>query len=162
MTYAEKLKDPRWQKKRLEVLQRDGFSCQVCGRKDRTLHVHHRFYISGRMPWEYMDGNFQTLCCDCHKETGEPEDHGFGHREEWEAVQTEMNCDSALLVACGIAELRNFNSKTNEQIVAGIAFWLTTKDSVDFINEFHSHVPSSEFFKKLREKRGGSHSNQTI
>ncbi len=26
--YASKLKDPRWQKKRLEILQRDDFACQ--------------------------------------------------------------------------------------------------------------------------------------
>ena len=26
--YVEKLKDPRWQRKRLEIMQRDGFRCR--------------------------------------------------------------------------------------------------------------------------------------
>jgi len=31
MTYKEKLLDPRWQKKRLEVLERDGWACRALG-----------------------------------------------------------------------------------------------------------------------------------
>ena len=34
MGYSEKLKDPRWQKKRLEILERDNFRCQYCGDKN--------------------------------------------------------------------------------------------------------------------------------
>lgn len=64
MTYAEKLKDPRWQKKRLEILQRDGFSCQFCGDTETELHVHHKEY-SGE-PWEADNDNLQTLCKHCH------------------------------------------------------------------------------------------------
>lgn len=66
MTYAEKLKDPRWQKKRLEVLNRHNFTCEYCGATELTLHVHHRYYISGRMPWEYPDFCYQVLCFQCH------------------------------------------------------------------------------------------------
>lgn len=47
MTYKEKLKDPRWQKKRLEIFDRDGWKCVECGDKDSTLNVHHIFYLSG-------------------------------------------------------------------------------------------------------------------
>ena len=43
--YYEKFKDPRWQKKRLEVLQRDEFMCQICLDTSSTLHIHHRRYI---------------------------------------------------------------------------------------------------------------------
>jgi hypothetical protein len=67
MTYSEKLKDPRWQKKRLEVLQRDGFTCCDCSDTKKTLHVHHKSYSKGRDPWDYPDDNFSTLCEDCHK-----------------------------------------------------------------------------------------------
>ena len=66
MTYAEKLKDPRWQKKRLEILQRDGFSCWWCGDKETTLHVHHTEYIGGN-PWETPDIFLTTVCQDCHE-----------------------------------------------------------------------------------------------
>jgi 5-methylcytosine-specific restriction endonuclease McrA len=65
-TYSEKLKDPRWQRKRLEIMQRDGFACRVCDDTTSTLHVHHIRYIKGREPWEYKDFYFVTLCADCH------------------------------------------------------------------------------------------------
>ena len=68
MTYKEKLKHPKWQKKRLEILQRDDFKCSVCGNDEKTLHVHHKKYIKGRQPWDYGDENFSTLCEDCHKQ----------------------------------------------------------------------------------------------
>lgn len=67
MNYAEKLKDPRWQKKRLEVLERERWTCQVCGDKESTLNVHHNYYIIGKNPWEYRDGAFVVLCDLCHE-----------------------------------------------------------------------------------------------
>lgn len=66
-SYAEKLKDPRWQKKRLEILSRDDFMCQKCQDKESTLHVHHRYYESGVEPWDYEDHTLVTLCWDCHE-----------------------------------------------------------------------------------------------
>lgn len=68
MTYAEKLKDPRWQKKRLEVLERDDWKCINCHSKTKTLHVHHISYIWDKEPWEYHINNFKTFCIDCHEE----------------------------------------------------------------------------------------------
>lgn len=68
--YSEKLKDPRWQKKRLEVLQRNEFTCQECGSTEDTLHVHHRYYERGKNPWEYPDESMETLCFICHSREG--------------------------------------------------------------------------------------------
>lgn len=67
MTYSEKLRDPRWQKKRLDIMDRDGFQCRACQAKDKTLNVHHRVYRKGKSPWEYEDEMLVTLCEDCHK-----------------------------------------------------------------------------------------------
>lgn len=64
--YAEKLKDPRWQKKQFEILNRDGFLCLICGDYKSTLHVHHRYYINGREPWDYPNHLLATLCDSCH------------------------------------------------------------------------------------------------
>lgn len=66
MTYAEKLKDPRWQRKRLEILNRDGWKCRRCGEKTKTLHVHHVAYLRGKAPWEHPDTGMLTLCHGCH------------------------------------------------------------------------------------------------
>lgn len=67
MTYAQKLRDPRWQKKRLHILERDKWTCQSCRSTTKTLQVHHLFYAK-REPWEYPDQAYQTLCEGCHRE----------------------------------------------------------------------------------------------
>lgn len=76
--YSEKLKDPRWQKKRLEILQRDNWTCQYCGATEKTLHVHHLQY-SGINPWETNEINLITACEDCH-------DYESSARGEWERL----------------------------------------------------------------------------
>jgi hypothetical protein len=65
--YRSKLLDPRWQKKRLEIFQRDDWKCGVCGATDKTLHVHHRKYISCRDPWDYPSNLLIALCEPCHQ-----------------------------------------------------------------------------------------------
>lgn len=67
MNYSEKLKDPRWQKKRLEILTRDEWECKICCTKEKTLNVHHIGY-SGNNPWETENNLLLTLCEDCHNE----------------------------------------------------------------------------------------------
>lgn len=67
MNYSELLLDPRWQKLRLDILYRDNWACLRCRRTDITLHVHHKKYIYGKLPWEYPPSNFETLCVRCHK-----------------------------------------------------------------------------------------------
>ena len=32
-----------------------------------TLHIHHKYYIKGRNPWEYENDALVTLCADCHQ-----------------------------------------------------------------------------------------------
>lgn len=64
--YAAKLRDPRWQKKRLEVLSANEFACEMCGDAESTLHVHHKAYIKGREPWEYDANQLAVLCEECH------------------------------------------------------------------------------------------------
>jgi hypothetical protein len=66
-SYTELLKDPRWQKKRLEVMQSRNFACEECGDESSTLHVHHGCYIKGRKPWEYEDEFYHLLCESCHE-----------------------------------------------------------------------------------------------
>ena len=71
VSYSEKLKDPRWQRLRLEIMQRDEFTCQECGSGTKTLTVHHRHYVYGCDPWDYEDDCLVTLCEGCHATTQE-------------------------------------------------------------------------------------------
>lgn len=68
--YSEKLKDPKWQKCRLLILERDNWECQWCGDEESTLHVHHLIYEQDKEPWEYEDELLVTLCENCHNEEG--------------------------------------------------------------------------------------------
>ena len=68
-SYSEKLRDPRWQKKRLCVMQRDGFACRDCGDEKSTLQVHHCRYENGE-PWEVDNQFLLTLCGSCHERRG--------------------------------------------------------------------------------------------
>lgn len=63
----EYYQDPRWQKKRLEIFDRDKFTCIFCNRKDKTLHAHHLCYLDNLKPWEYENHLIITLCKDCHE-----------------------------------------------------------------------------------------------
>lgn len=64
--YQSLLKDPRWQRKRLEIMQRDNFACQHCGNSKGTLTVHHKFYKENYNPWDYEEDCYITLCERCH------------------------------------------------------------------------------------------------
>jgi hypothetical protein len=65
-TYKQKLLDPRWQKLRLEVMQRDNFTCQYCASKNKTLHIHHLKYSKTGNPWDVDISKLICLCEDCH------------------------------------------------------------------------------------------------
>ena len=68
-SYSEKLKDPRWQQKRLKVLERDNWRCKLCGDKKTTLNVHHIFYLPKTEPWNVPLGCLITVCENCHINT---------------------------------------------------------------------------------------------
>lgn len=74
LSYYEQLKHPKWQKRRLEILNASNFKCKRCGAGDDTLHVHHRHYVKGRMVWEYDDSELIALCEFCHQEEHDKSD----------------------------------------------------------------------------------------
>jgi 5-methylcytosine-specific restriction endonuclease McrA len=65
-SYFEKLKDPRWQKVRLKVMERDNWTCQSCGDKSEMLTVHHGLYRWGVEPWDLPLDTLWCLCEGCH------------------------------------------------------------------------------------------------
>ena len=65
-TYIKLLQHPKWQRKRLEILSRDNFTCQTCDDTETMLHCHHKKYTYGNAPWECSDEDLITLCSNCH------------------------------------------------------------------------------------------------
>ena len=64
--YNRLLEDKRWKEFRLKVLSERGNKCECCGGTD-ILQIHHTFYISGKMPWEYNIDDMRVLCKKCHQ-----------------------------------------------------------------------------------------------
>lgn len=58
---------PRWQEKRLRIMERDGFTCMCCSDTGSALHVHHRVYKKGGRIWDTDDNDLVTLCERCHE-----------------------------------------------------------------------------------------------
>jgi len=67
VNYSDQLKMPQWKERRLQILERDNYTCQECGNDDVELHVHHKVYIENRMAWDYNHLLLITLCPECHK-----------------------------------------------------------------------------------------------
>jgi len=65
--YAEEINSPEWHKVSAEIKQRDQWTCQLCGCKNKRLLVHHRYYHQGLPYWEYPDIALITYCEDCHR-----------------------------------------------------------------------------------------------
>ena len=120
--YHQLLKDGRWQRRRLEIMQRDDFKCRDCGTTD-DLNVHHIRYIAGHKPWEYEDIDLITLCGKCHKK----------RHEKIEDFQESMMCKScAFQLGCEARDediaCDNFNIKT---CLSCLHFQISGDDSFD-------------------------------
>lgn len=60
-----------WYFKSTRLKEQASYKCQKCGiSEDRNryvyIHVHHKYYIEAREPWDYDDDAFQVLCGKCH------------------------------------------------------------------------------------------------
>ena len=66
-SYKELLKDKRWEKKRIDILNKKGCVCSKCGSTE-NLQVHHLYYDKSKNPWNYPDDAFIVLCKKCHEE----------------------------------------------------------------------------------------------
>lgn len=69
--YAILLTDPRWNEVRLRILHRDKLRCTRCKGTDCRLNVHHKIYLTGKLPWEVPDRFLVTLCDRCHEKAHE-------------------------------------------------------------------------------------------
>jgi 5-methylcytosine-specific restriction endonuclease McrA len=66
-TWKVQREDPRWQKKKAEICERDNWTCKMCGDTDSQLSVHHSFYMPRRAIWDYPNKSLHCLCWSCHQ-----------------------------------------------------------------------------------------------
>jgi len=67
LSYPEQMKHPFWQRKRLEIMQRDEFKCTICGATEKQLTIHHLCYFPNTLAWEY-DNELMVTICQFHHE----------------------------------------------------------------------------------------------
>lgn len=91
-SYSEKLSHPLWQKKRLEILNRDNFKCTLCENEELQLHIHHLKYEFNKNPWDYPNSNLITVCKICHQ-ICEFSKNGFTHPEKVHYIQNYNNTE---------------------------------------------------------------------
>lgn len=132
--YREKFKDPRWQKKRLDIMSRDNFTCQICGETERTLNVHHRIYERGREPWEYNNDLLVTLCQPCHET--ETERWSELPAELIIAIKKKFNATDVVDLLIGFEEI--VLQDTSENVAVALSYAMRDKDTQSCIlKKFH-------------------------
>lgn len=147
--YREYFKDPKWQKKRLEVLSRDEFSCQACGSVEDTLHVHHRYYESGKKPWEYSDEALVTLCERCH----EFETENINH-----ACDTIVNAFKRRFFSYSIVDVARaidlLSLRVIDEVFASVLeYWFTSPKKTDqMIKDYFDFLAKER--EKMEKRRG--------
>jgi hypothetical protein len=110
-TYSQKLRDPRWIKKRDTIKERAGFKCEDCN-NEQNLQVHHCYYLYDFEPWEYPYDALRCLCAQCHKK-----------REVAERILRGN------LAALKTSQLEDLTLLTNTGL-----YWYPEKQMFDFIN----------------------------
>lgn len=146
--YSEKFKNPQWQKMRLKILERDNWSCQRCDDIETTLHVHHRYYIKNKEPWEYPLEALVTLCEDCHEE--ETRERKSIEQSLLHALRERffVNDISDLAISFHMMECRHIPS-----VVASVYSWaIENKKAQDILIKM--------YFKYLHNKNKGTESSE--
>jgi len=63
---------------RLNIYERDSFTCQECGQVGGKLNAHHRFKWSEFPSFRYEIWNGITLCTKCHKKEHSKKEKTYG------------------------------------------------------------------------------------
>lgn len=135
--YSEKLRDPRWQRKRLEIMQRDNFTCRHCGDSQSTLNVHHLEY-NGE-PWEVQNDLLITLCEVCHEC-----EHAYRKKAESSLLSEfrKKGFNSSHLYDLSYGVYRMEVQDNHALIAEAIRDLLSNRERLDALLEWHSKEKS--------------------
>ncbi len=152
--YQELLDTKEWYDKRNIILKRDFHKCQNCGEeetiklvetvnnkeeilfikdtpegtryfnKQYILHVHHKYYIRNKPPWEYDNNILITLCNWCHEDL---------HKKEVIKVYDEHHKEITNLTPCERCSGKGWFPHY-DHIQSGICFYCKGAKFMELIN----------------------------
>ena len=143
--YLEKLKDPRWQKKRLEVFERDEWICKRCYDTESTLNVHHRYYKDNADPWDYPLEALVTLCEECHSE--EREVRPSYEQGMLRALREKFLAEDVSELAIGFHTMPLCSAP---EVVASVYQWALSDENIqrELIDRYFKHLEDEKERKK--------------
>jgi len=142
--YNSQYLDPRWQKKRLKILERDDWRCQICGNDEITLHVHHRLYIQNKSIWDYPDHLLITLCESCHESEKEMKDYLNCLNN---VLKTRFFAGEIHSIYCGFGLMPMLEPP--EFQASAIEWFLSQENCIRFMNDLYSRY----LHKKAQQKK---------
>ena len=157
--------DPRWQKLRLQRMDRDGWACVCCGDSSSTLHVHHKIYRRGEV-WESPLEDLQTLCERCHSELGPHPKGGiwWSHKEDESVGLLHVeHCPK-----CRGTEFGEFNRSDFRYMCWGCGHYVPfgRRPWISFTMESNAAVPvmfgHAVVISELRPKRRSRYEGMTV
>ena len=125
LTYAEKLRDPRWHEKREALFKTRGKKCELCASTER-ITVHHGYYGINTDPWDHEDCTLWVLCWPCHEQTQRVlvKTHfaiGCVHPKDLPTLQNDV-VDAASLIRHGITDSDINALLEEEQLIEATLF----------------------------------------
>lgn len=147
--YSIKLRNPKWQRRKSEIMLRDNFKCQICGDMENTLNVHHIRYVKGREPWEYDDNELITLCEKCHERRKSFDD--INKRTVALLSRGIMKEEIIGLLQCAIDAYDNGNARAIEEMVKYVANCNKNMEKTEFSYFFNDYNFLDELAKRREE-----------
>lgn len=139
--YKEQINDPRWGERSREIMKRDNFTCQLCGKTNVKLNVHHIRYIKGKDYWDYPDELLMTVCEVCHQKI-----HGKYDFKKKSTKNNSRNSNKskAVIFKSLFTKDKFYELSYNTQVVLSLLIWDAIKSS---------YSNPSEFWERQREEK---------
>lgn len=151
-SYSERLRDPRWQKLRLKILERDNWMCLHCRSKEKTLNVHHCYYGNGKDPWDYPVESLVTLCEECHEE--ETSDRPSAEKSLLLSLRRKAILHRAVIDLSMSFECAEFTNHSAPIVISAIGAALTNKNVQNaLVNLYSEYLQKNIRIKKEWAKK---------
>ena len=106
--FAESYNTAEWQKKRNRILERDNYTCQICGNTTGVMQVHHLTYKNCHgKAYGAPAKDLVTLCCNCHNHDDGDHIHFFSGKFCWDSSSGCFRDSEHKIIRNNVVKLEN-------------------------------------------------------